>query len=100
MEHDKKALQGIIIRCVQNADLNLIDELDKYVEKIRMETFGWSIAEACVQMDNGQDIRTYVVPTMAERMKKDFRDFEEQRRAMYPDHDFTIKYSMWLGFKK
>ena len=42
-------------------------ELEHYVEQIRAEAIGWTHADACVTLDNGDDPRLTEVPEMLNR---------------------------------
>lgn len=99
MIHDRRA----ILKIIENADedlQNLVEAIDTYVEKVRAETFGWCMAEACVKVDKGHDIRTYVVPRMFENMKNDFIKFERGLKKLNEEDTETITYHMWKGFKE
>lgn len=99
MIHDRKA----ILKIIENADddlQKLVETIGDYVEKARAETFGWCIAEACVKVDRGQDIRTYVIDKMFENMKNDFINFERNLKKLNEEDIETITYHMWKGFKE
>jgi hypothetical protein len=47
------------------------DELEKYIEGIRIEALGWAYADAYTVLDNGQDYRKVEIPSIIERATKD-----------------------------
>ena len=53
-----------------NADL-FVDELTRYIEGERAEAIGWTIADDCVDLDEGRDPRYKDCAEMLERALKD-----------------------------
>ena len=41
-------------------------------KSILIQAVGWAWAEACMQLDNGEDPRTYDIAKLIERVQKDF----------------------------
>lgn len=100
MKHDQDAIRKLILESDGKVE-TIVKKIDAYVEKIRIEAFGWTLAEACVLADNGTDIRTLVVDKMADRMNVDFANFEQRMKVLVPEEDSThvITPSTWVGFK-
>ena len=78
MLKDKKVIHKIISKMLENMDIyraynlnEVYDELEDYVNKIRMETLGWAHADACVHIDKNIDYRTIDCPSIAKRAIKD-----------------------------
>ena len=78
MDKDRKAICKIISEMLDNPNEHGIyhttttfHKLELYCESVRMEAIGWAYADACVDLDNGDDPRLKEVPEMLERAKTD-----------------------------
>jgi hypothetical protein len=47
------------------------EQFELYIEGVRIEAIGWTYADACVALDNGDDPRLYKVPNILARAKVD-----------------------------
>jgi len=53
------------------------DRLEEYVKSVRTQAVGWTWAEACTQLDNGEDPRQYDQSNLIERSEKELNiEFE------------------------
>lgn len=78
MEKDRTAICNIISEMLDNPDecgiygtTKAYDRLERYVEQQRVQAIGWCVADACVQLDEGQDYRKVEVLKILERALKD-----------------------------
>ena len=78
MEKDRAAICKIISRMLDNPDKSGIyptstayTDLEHYIEQQRMEVLGWSHADDCIALDNGEDPRLMPVPEKIARMWDD-----------------------------
>ncbi len=74
MNKDRKVICDIISKMLDNPDkygiyptTKAYDELEDYVQEIRMETLGWIHADACCHLDKKIDYRTIECPSIAKR---------------------------------
>ena len=47
------------------------DEIENYIQSVRVEAIGWAIADACVAIDRRKDYRKIEIPSIIERAKHD-----------------------------
>ena len=78
MDKDRTEICNIMSEMLDNPDEHGIypttkayDALEKYIEGIRAEAIGWTHADACVSLDNGNDYRKIEVPSILERAMVD-----------------------------
>jgi len=78
MDIDKTKICNIISEMLDNPDENEIypttkayNDLERYVEKVRVETIGWTHADACTHMDKNIDYRKVNVPSILDRALED-----------------------------
>ena len=78
MDVDRKKICEIISDMLDNPDNNGIyptstayTKLERYIRGARAEAIGWAHADACVDLDKGNDPRTKEVPDMLDRARKD-----------------------------
>jgi len=78
MDRDRKVICDIISNMLDSPDKSGIyptteayDKLEAYVESIRAESIGWTVADACCSLDRGDDYREKEVPSILQRALKD-----------------------------
>lgn len=47
------------------------NKFEELLKKVRIEALGWTWAEACVQLDKGEDPRKYEQPQLISRIERD-----------------------------
>lgn len=74
MDKDRAMICKIISEMLDNPDdcgiyptTKCYDDLEKYVEGVRAEAIGWTHADACCDLDKGNDPRKKIIPEMLER---------------------------------
>ena len=78
MDKDRTAICKIMSDMLDNPDSSGIyptstayTRLEHYIESVRAEAIGWTHADACCDLDKGEDPRLTNVPEMLERAKVD-----------------------------
>jgi len=78
MDKDRKAICNIISEMLDNPDKigiyptsTAYTKFEHYIEGVRAEAIGWTHADACVALDNGDDPRLQNVPEMLARAQTD-----------------------------
>ena len=78
MDKDRKAVFKIVSDMLYNKDVNGIfitetfyDRIEHYIESVRAEAIGWAHADACCDLDNGNDPRLTNIQDILARAQKD-----------------------------
>lgn len=81
MDKDRKAVCKIVSEMLDNQGddgifptSTLYARLEHYIEGVRAEAIGWAHADACCDLDKGNDPRLTNVPDMLARAKKDLSE--------------------------
>lgn len=83
-KEDRATICEIISEMLDNPDENEIypttksyDRLEEYVKSVRTQAVGWAWAEACTQLDNGNDPREYDQSNLIDRSENELNiEFE------------------------
>ena len=80
MERDRIEIARIVGCMLDNPEENGIYHttiaytcLNNYIESVRMEAIGWTLADVCSGLDEGNDPRKANMPDMIKRAKIDLR---------------------------
>ncbi len=94
MDKDRTEICKIISEMLDNPDEHGIyqtstayTKLEHYIQQERTQAIGWTHADACVTLDNGNDPRTVNVPDILKRANKDLDvKCEEHDKAVQFHH--------------
>ena len=78
MKSDREKIVNIITDMIEDVDeygifptTKAYDKLEMFIAEQRMLTMGWTIADACITLDNGEDPRKIEISGKVPRMYKD-----------------------------
>lgn len=86
---DRSNVHKIIEEMLENPDTHGIypttiafNKLELLLNKVRLEAVGWTWAEACVQLDKGDDPRQYEQPLLIPRVMEDLNPSWKYNKSM------------------